>query len=88
MFLSSDFIKYLSMIILNRRLVLDTLIKHETLTIDDVGKEENLGLVPNKKHLQFLLDVLTESGHLNILANVTPCTYSITQKGIEERKEE
>jgi hypothetical protein len=62
------------------------MIRHETLIIHDIGKEENLGLVPNKEHLQFLLDELTESRHLSILAGVTPCTYTITDKGITEGK--
>ncbi len=74
------------MSILNRAVVLNTMIKHETLIIDDIGKAENLGFVSNKEHLQFLLDELTESGYLNILSGVTPCTYTITDKGIAEGK--
>ena len=34
---------------------LNTLIRHETLTIDDLGKEENLGMIPNEDHLNFFL---------------------------------
>ena len=71
---------------LNRTIILDTLIKHETLIIKDIGKEENLGFVPNKEDLQFLLDELTESGHLTMLSGVTPFTYTITDKGIAEGK--
>ena len=41
---------------LNRKLLLNTLIKHETLTLTDIEKEEILDLVPEKHHLQFLLD--------------------------------
>jgi hypothetical protein len=74
------------MSLLNRATVLNTMIKHETLLIQDIGKEENLGFVPNKAHPQFLLDELTESGHLVILAGVTPPTYTITGKGIKEAK--
>jgi hypothetical protein len=74
------------MSLLNRATVLNTLIKHETLIIHDIGKEENMGFVPNQEHLQFLLDELTESRHLNILSGVTPCTYTITDKGIAEGK--
>lgn len=71
---------------LNRTRVLNTLIRHETLTVDDIAKEENLGLVPNKEHLQFLLDELIASEHIHILSGAVPCTYTITDKGIEEGK--
>lgn len=71
---------------LNRALLLHTMMKHETLLMDDIAKEENLGVVPNKEHLQFLLTELTESQHLNILDGVSPLTYTITDKGIKEGK--
>jgi hypothetical protein len=70
----------------NRRILLDTLIKHETLTVADIAKEENLGLVPNKEHLGFLLRELSISGHIHALSGVVPITYTITQKGIDEGK--
>jgi len=69
---------------LNRTIVLNTLIKHETLTIDDIAKEENLGIVPNEEHLQLLLDELTESNHIHILGSAVTRTYTITDKGIKE----
>jgi len=72
--------------LLNRTVVLGVMIRHETLTIDDIGKEENMGFVPNKEHLQFLLEELTESRHLTVLSGVTPFTYAITDKGIAEGK--
>lgn len=74
------------MLLLNRATVLKTMIKHETLLIQDIGKEENMGFVVNREHLKFLLDELTESGYLVILAGVTPTTYTITGKGIKEAK--
>lgn len=74
------------MSLLNREIVLDTMIRHETLLIHDIGKEENIGFVPNIEHLQFLLNELTESGHLVLLDGMTPCTYTITDKGIAEGK--
>jgi len=69
---------------LNRTIVLNTLIRHETLTIIDIAKEENLGTVPNEEHLQLLLDELTESDHVHILSGAVPRTYTITDKGIKE----
>ena len=69
---------------LNRTTLLNTLIKHETLTINDIAKEENLGMIPNEDHLQSLLAELTESGYLKILNDVAPCTYTITDKGMSE----
>ena len=71
---------------LNRTIVLNALIKHETLLIGDIAKAENLGMVPNEVHLQFLLDELVESDHIHILSGVTPRTYTITVKGINEGK--
>ena len=68
----------------NRKILLDTLIKHETLTEEDIAKEENLGLVPNKDQLGFLLSELTLSGHILVLSGAVPVTYTITQKGIDE----
>ena len=69
---------------LNHARVLYTLIKHETLTVDDIAKEENLGIVPDEKHLQSLLDELTESDHIHILGSAATRTYTITEKGIRE----
>lgn len=69
---------------LNRSIVLNAFIKHETLSIDDIAKPENLGIVPDKQQLQLLLDQLTESKHLTMLASVTPRTYTITDTGIAE----
>jgi hypothetical protein len=68
----------------NRKILIDTLVKHETLTEDDIAKEENLGVVPNKEQLGFLLSELNLSGHIQVLSGATPVTYTITQKGIDE----
>jgi hypothetical protein len=70
--------------IINRRLLLNTFIKHETMTIVEAGSEENLGFVPPAEHLRFLLEELTGEGHLFVLDGVFPPTYTITVKGIEE----
>lgn len=72
------------MLTLNRKLLLNTLIKHETLTLTDIGREKNLGLTPNKHHLQLLLDELEEDSYIQKLDGVMPCTYTVTDKGIEE----
>jgi hypothetical protein len=71
---------------INRTIVLNSLIKHETLTITDISKEKNLGMVPDKIHLNYLLKELIESGHVKALNDVVPATYTITTKGIEEGK--
>ena len=67
---------------LNRTMVLNTLIKHETLTISDLANMVNPGTMSKDNHLQFLLDELIESGHINMLKGAIPCTYTITNKGI------
>ncbi|WP_162056240.1 hypothetical protein [Pontibacter pamirensis] len=60
--------------------------KHETLTIDDLAKEENLGVTADGNQLQLLVDELVESGHISILDGASPCTYTITEKGISAGK--
>jgi hypothetical protein len=72
------------MLTLNRTLVLKSLIKHETLLLGDIAKEENLGMIPNEAHLQYLLDELNESGHIHLMDGIEPPTYTITVKGINE----
>jgi hypothetical protein len=69
---------------INRGMLLNTLIKHETLTIVDLAKNENYGVVANRGYLDFLLGELMESDHIHTLAGVTPSTYTITDKGIKE----
>lgn len=72
------------MTIINRTTVLNSLIKHETLTIDNIRNPENLGVKPDTVHLNYLLTELVESGYLDTLDGVSPITYTITSKGIEE----
>jgi len=64
--------------------VLETMIRHETLTIDDLAKEENLGFVPNTGDLITILYTLCKNGFLKDIPGATKLTYTITQKGIEE----
>jgi DNA-binding PadR family transcriptional regulator len=67
-------------------MLLETMLKHETLTAVDIAKEENLGIVPNPGQLKYLLAQLTKSGLLTVLHGANPLTYTITDKGIEEAK--
>ncbi|MGZ3845844.1 MAG: hypothetical protein ACXVLT_05380 [Flavisolibacter sp.] len=71
---------------LNRMVVLNTLIKHETLTLPDLRKEENLGIATNGYSLLFLLDGLEEERLIERLDGAVPCTYTITTEGIAEGK--
>ncbi|RYD99041.1 MAG: hypothetical protein EOP50_04510 [Sphingobacteriales bacterium] len=68
--------------LLTRNLLLSTLAKHETLTITDISKVENLGVVPDLGELRFLLGWLVSDGMLQVLPGVCPVTYTITNKGI------
>lgn len=70
--------------LVNRKIVLDTLLKHETLTLDDITKSENLGLVPDKGQLQFILHQLRIKGFIVVLTGAVPATYTITTEGIQE----
>jgi len=74
------------MLTLNRKIVLDTLIRHETLTLDDIAKEENLGIKPNEDHLQYLLEELEQESYIQQLEGTVLRTYTITDKGIKEGK--
>lgn len=68
----------------NRELVLNTLIKHETLTINDIADPGNLGVSPDAGQLQQVLEQLLQSGYITTLDGVHPTTYTITTEGIEE----
>ena len=70
----------------NQKIVLNTLIEHETLTIVDLANEENLGMVPEEGILEEVLKDLVEGGHVEKLDNVIPPTYTITEAGIAEGK--
>lgn len=65
-------------------IVLNTLIKHETLTLHDLAKEENIGMSLRPDDLQSVLDELNNNGFVDILNNVSPVTYTITTDGISE----
>jgi hypothetical protein len=76
--------KKIEMTNINRTIVLNSLIKHETLTITDIATEKCLGMIPDKAHLNYLINELIESGHVHALNGVIPSTYTITTKGIQE----
>ncbi|MCW3114659.1 MAG: hypothetical protein JWR18_3055 [Segetibacter sp.] len=65
-------------------IVLNTLIKHETLTLTDLAKEENIGMCPAPDDLQSVLDELNNRGFVDVLNDVSPVTYTITTDGITE----
>jgi hypothetical protein len=65
-------------------IVLNTLIKHETLTLVDLAKEENIGMTLRPDDLKCVLDELNNNGFVNILDDVSPVTYTITDNGIRE----
>ena len=69
-----------------RRNILKTLVKHETLAVQDIGRTENIGFVANHAQLRYILSQLIISGYLAILTGVIPVTYTITSKGIAESK--
>lgn len=71
---------------LSRMLVLNTLIKHESLTLPDLGKQENLGIVANKHHLLLLVKDLEDEKLIQKIEGAVPRTYTITDKGIAEGK--
>lgn len=71
---------------LNKLQVLNTLIKHETLTIYDLSKEENLGVPASPEDLQSVLNHLAENGLIKLFDDVFPATYTITDDGIREGK--
>ena len=72
------------MMLVTRQLLLGTLTRHRTLTIDDLAKPEYIGLLPDQGQLAYLLRQLVIAGQIIILKGVKPFTYSITKYGIEE----
>jgi hypothetical protein len=70
--------------ILNRLRLLKTFRVHETLKLEDISKEENLGMVPDLNQLNYMLTEMTDCGYLKILNDIVPATYSITDDGIQE----
>jgi len=74
------------MLTLDRALVLNTLIKHETLTLQDLAKKENLGLVPDAFYFRQLIQQLLNDACIETLNGTEEPTYTITSKGIAEGK--
>lgn len=67
-----------------RKIILQTLLKHKSLPVKDIVKEEFLGLVPDKNQLTFLLHQLSSHGFIIILNSVAGTTCNITAEGRKE----
>ena len=70
----------------NRKNILDALIRHETMAVDDIFKKENLGMDANRGQFNYLLRELIKGGFIFLLRGITPLTYTITEKGIRAGK--
>jgi len=68
----------------DRLMLLKALQIHETLTINDLAKEENLGVEVSPEDLQPVLAELESADLVDTLNGVTPATYTITDKGLAE----
>jgi len=68
----------------NPYIVLQVILAHDTLTINDLAQEENLRMEASHDELQPVLDQLQSDGLINTLDDVSPVTYTITDKGIAE----
>ena len=69
---------------INRNVLLHTMVKHETLTIHDIMKKENLGVEPDVAQVKLLITDLQNDGAIEQLNDVVPQTLTITVKGIAE----
>ena len=67
-------------------MLLNTVSKHHHLTLNEIVKEENLGMVPDEYQVRYLLRQLTINGFIKVLEGISPVTYMITAKGAEEQK--
>lgn len=67
-----------------RNILLHTMVKHETLTINDIMKKENLGVEPNVGQVNNSISEMQQDGTIEQLSNVEPATFTITVKGIAE----
>ena len=74
------------MALINRKMLLDTMIQHETLTIIALAKKADLGFKPITDHLNCLLQQLRNDGLIMFLRGAIPATFTITDKGIKEGK--
>lgn len=68
----------------NRNVLLHAMVKHETLTMHDIMKKENLGVEPNVSQLNNTIKELQQDGAIEQLSDVEPATFTITVKGITE----
>lgn len=68
----------------NRNVLLHAMVKHETLTIHDIMKKENLGVEPDKGQVTNTIKELQTDGAIEQLNDIEPATFTITVKGITE----
>lgn len=73
------------MLFITRKIILETLSHHQSLTLNDIRSEENLGFIPDPFQLTFLLRQLIIKEQVRVVSGVSPVTYAITGKGMEER---
>jgi hypothetical protein len=66
--------------------VLSALKKHETLTLNDLLLEENLGFKADRQDVEQVLKQLCEQKFVTILHGAKTPTYTITSIGIEEEE--
>jgi hypothetical protein len=65
-------------------IVLQALIRHETLTFPDLLLEKNLGIALPEAYVETALQQLRSNKLVDLLNDTDPPTYTITAKGIEE----
>ena len=63
-------------------MLLHTMVKHETLTIDDLLKKENLGVEPNVAQAKLLISELRQDHLIEQLSDVVPETLTNTNKAM------
>lgn len=69
---------------INSNMLLDILISHETLTIDAFSTIDTMKTYADKTPIKPLLEELHAGGFIETLNDVSPLTYTITEKGIAE----
>jgi hypothetical protein len=66
--------------ILTRQMILNALIQHGTLSLQELADPDKLGMKPDIGQLSFLLSELKKAGDVAIFNPMTPYIYSIAQR--------